>query len=244
MLKYDKATTTYHISSHILLVLHLCQLERVLLGPEHLSTVLDSGPVWLQNSVLPHLRVLVSLPLSEAPLRRDQNLLSSRELELGTSECLDSTGLLVVLHPHGQKRPPNLHSGHCSLGLAKGTSHSSLESIGPGTAQHFVDSEHVEGVLPRILHHVLVSTDPRSLQRLPRELFQFVRDEMDTARELIDTGPLAPNIVYPDLGVRHTPAEARLGVGLVLTIPVATRRAATHTHLIYLISLSQQLGPM
>merc|ERR1719230_1281723 len=135
---------TYHMSSHILLVLHLCQLERVLLGPEHLSAVLDSGSVWLQNSILPHLRVLVSLPLCEAPLRRHQNLLSSWELELCTSECLDSTGLLVVLHPHRQERLSNLHSSHCSLGLTKGTSHSSLEPIGPGTAQHFVNSDHVK----------------------------------------------------------------------------------------------------
>jgi len=51
---------------------------------------------------------------------------------------------------------------------------------------------------------------------------------MDTERELVHSGLLATKVIDADLGVGDTATEAGLGVWLVLTVAVATGRAATH----------------
>lgn len=50
---------------------------------------------------------------------------------------------------------------------------------------------------------------------LGRKLLVLVGDEVDTERELVNTGTLTAQIEDPDLGVGHTTVEARLGVRLV-----------------------------
>lgn len=51
---------------------------------------------------------------------------------------------------------------------------------------------------------------------------------MHGAREGVGVILLAASIINTDLRVRDTPAEAGLGVGLVLAVPVALVRPATH----------------
>ena len=71
---------------------------------------------------------------------------------------------MLVVSPDGDEGLSNVNAGNGAKGLAESTSHSSLEPIGSGTGQHFVDAEHMEGVntnadveliLGRVLHHVL-----------------------------------------------------------------------------------------
>ena len=54
-----------------------------------LGHVLHVDAVGLEVAARPHLLVLVAVPLGEAKLLADEDLLTARELELGTSESLD-----------------------------------------------------------------------------------------------------------------------------------------------------------
>ena len=55
-----------------------------------LGDVLHVHSVVLQSARLLHLGVLLPGPLAEAPVLADEDLLTSRELELGAPESLDS----------------------------------------------------------------------------------------------------------------------------------------------------------
>ena len=123
------------------------------------------------------------------------------------------------------------------MSLAEGASHSSLEPIGSGTGQHFVDPQDVEGVNPdpdvesilaAVLDKVFVAADTPSLESLRGELLQLVRHQVDRQRELVNSGLLTSQVEDPDLGVGDTAAEPGLGVGLVLAVAVATRWTPAH----------------
>ena len=71
---------------------------------------------------------------------------------------------VLFLDSDGIQRLSDFDSGTLLHGFTEGSSHTGLKSIGSGTGQHFVDSEHMEGVdtnadveliLGRVLHHVL-----------------------------------------------------------------------------------------
>ena len=49
----------------------------------------------------------------------------------------------VVTGPHGEQNLADVHASNSSIGLAPGTTHSSLQSIGTGTRQHLVDTDDV-----------------------------------------------------------------------------------------------------
>jgi len=83
----------------------------------------------------------------------------------------------------------------------------------------------VERVLPTVLDHVLVGGDTGSLHGLGTDLFLLPRDQVDAVREKVDSRAFQASIEDADLGVRDTAAEAGLGVGLVLDLPVAAGRA-------------------
>jgi hypothetical protein len=79
-------------------------------------------------------------------------------------------------------------------------------------------------VLPGVLRHVLVARDTSGLQRLARYILLLPRHQVHAVREFIHSLLLHAHIVDADLGIGHTPAEARLGVRLVLDLPVASSR--------------------
>merc|ERR1719171_2170148 len=87
---------------------------------------------------------------------------------------------------------------------------------------------HVKEVLPRICNHVLVRRDTCCFQGLAVDLLALVRDKVDRGGELVAGDLLLPDLVDADLRVRHTAAEARLRVGLVLLVAVAARGSAAH----------------
>ena len=128
------------------------------------------------------------------------------------------------------------------------------------TRQHLVDTEHVEWmysnphvelILSRVLHHVLVGTDTAGFHGLARDLFNLVRHKMDTERKFRAWCLLPSQVKDPNLGVCikqtlytvadrltkwdrqrqchtwHTTAETGLGVGLVLAVAVAKHHNIT-----------------
>merc|ERR1712176_1113664 len=111
-----------------------------------LRQVLDVAAIRLQGSIGPPLRVLLPLPLGEPKLLAHVDLLPARELELRPSQSLNNVSLVFVMRPDRDKNLTNPDPGSCSMGLAIGSSHSGLQPISSGTAQHFVDPEDMEGV--------------------------------------------------------------------------------------------------
>ena len=137
----------------------------------------------------------------------------------------------------------DVDTGDKAVGLAEGTTHTSLKSIGTGARQHLVDTDdvvgvgadaEVEGLLTGGLHHVpwrcvsrkssfspgacrgyvLVGANTGSLEGLGGDLLILVGDEVNAEGELVDVGLLATEIEDANLGVGHTTVEARLRVRL------------------------------
>ena len=55
-----------------------------------LRDVLHVNSIVLQDSLLLHLGVLLAVPLAEAPVLADEDLLTAGELELGAPQSLDN----------------------------------------------------------------------------------------------------------------------------------------------------------
>ena len=77
----------------------------------------------------------------------------------------------------------NVDSGHRTLGLSKGTSHTCLKPVSTSTGQHLVDVDDMEGVetysdvktiFATAFHHVLVGTNIGSLQGFRGELLILI----------------------------------------------------------------------
>ena len=66
-----------------------------------LGNVLDCDSVVLDPACLSASHVLVTAELGEAPLVGSHNLLPARELELGTTKCLDNVVGVGILGAHG-----------------------------------------------------------------------------------------------------------------------------------------------
>merc|ERR1711860_28465 len=202
-----------------------------------IGEVLNADAVGRQEKGLAHSIVLLSWPASETPFARHEQLLTTRELELRSSEGLDDVGLVLVLTTNAQHSLSNVDASDQSLGLSKSSSHSGLEPISSGARQHLVDTNdvegvdtdaHVEGVFAHHLDHVLVGADTSRFEGLGGELFMLVGDHVDAQGKFIDASPLTTQVVNTNLGIRDTPAETRLGVRFVLAVPIAPRRPATH----------------
>lgn len=177
-------------------------------------------------------KILVFRKLRKSPLAGDKQLLSARELVLGTTERLKRMWLILLLGPHTKQSLANLNSSHRPEGLPEGAAHACLQAIGACTREHFVDTKYVEwvgayaemeGVLSACLGHVLVAGDTCGFESLRRELLLLVGHEMGGEGKFVDAGRLATQIEDADLRVRDTAAVAGLRVRLVLAVTVATR---------------------
>lgn len=157
------------------------------------------------------------------------HLLTTRVLELGTTQCFDNLRLVAVGRTHRHDRLADAHTRHGSLRLAEGSAHSSLQPIGAGARQHLVDANDVERmhthadverILAAVLDEVLVAANATGLQSFGAQLLQLVGHQVHAQREVLDGGALAAQIKDADLGVGDTTAEPRLRVRLVLAVPV------------------------
>jgi len=178
-----------------------------------------------------------SVELGETELLGKEDLLSAGELELRSSESFAGSGFVLVFDSDGHEWLSNSNTSDETLGFTVGTSHTSLESISSSARQHLVDSDDVEwmdshtemeSILTDGLDEVLVGADSSSFHSFRGKLFQFVGDHDDVSWEEEDGGLLRSKIVDSDLRVWDTSAESRLGVRLVLAIPIASGWAATH----------------
>ncbi|KAI5405308.1 hypothetical protein KIW84_052183, partial [Lathyrus oleraceus] len=109
------------------------------------------------------------------PLPADDDLLTTRELELSTTECLLCMMAIVVLASDGKKHLTNSNPSTCSKWLSKSSSHTSLKPISSSTREHLVDPKNmermhsdpqVECILSGKFRHVLVAGNPSSFQCL------------------------------------------------------------------------------
>lgn len=177
------------------------------------------------------------------PKKTQIYLLSTRELELGSTKSLETSSHMVLLWPNRHDHLPNINSSHCTLWFTKRSSHPCLEPawlniplhhserewhhhspISSGTRQHFVDAQHVkwvesypnmELVFPGMFDHVLVGTDPTCLQSLTGQLLIFIGDKMNTGWEYVHWHSLWTQVKYPYLCIwsDHEVVEEREGCG-------------------------------
>ena len=107
------------------------------------------------------------------------------------------------------------------MGLAKGTAHTGLETIGSGARQHLVDTDdmvrvgtdtEMETFLSGNLDEVLVGANTGGFESLGRKLLVLVGDKVDAEREVVGVGTLTAEIEDADLGIRYTTVEPALGV--------------------------------
>ena len=120
----------------------------------------------------------------------------------------------------------DVDTGDSAVGLAPGTTHTRLQSIGTGARQHLVDTDdmvgvggdtEVETVLSGVLDHVLVGANTGGFEGFGTQLLVLVGDEMDAEREVIDLGALSAQIEDSDLGIGDTTVEPGLRVRLETT---------------------------
>lgn len=158
-------------------------------------------------------------------------------LVLGSPECLNSSGTVSIPCPDRQDDLADVDTRNETVGLAESTAHTRLQSIRTSARQHLVDTDYMvrvgadaemETFLSGDFDEVLVGANTGGFESLGGDLLVLVRDQVDAEGKLVDVGTLAAEIEDADLGVGHTTVEARLGVRLVLAIPVATGGTACH----------------
>ncbi len=185
-------------------------------------------------AVLAELGILLASERSETPLVRDDDLLATGELELGTTEGLDNVALVGVLGAHRHEDLLDVHASAQADGFTERTTHTGLQAIRASAGKHLVDANnvprvhtnpHVERILACVLDQVLVGANASGLKGLAGKLLLLEGDHVNAERELVDGGLLATKIENSDLRVGHTTAVARLDVGLVFTEAVAASRA-------------------
>lgn len=67
-------------------------------------------------------------------------------LVLRSPQSLNGSSTVGVTGPDGQNDLTDVDTGDSTVGLAPGTTHTSLQPIRTGTGQHLVDTDDVEGV--------------------------------------------------------------------------------------------------
>jgi hypothetical protein len=199
------------------------EAAHVLLEVAVVAEELDVGTVDLDATGSLAVEVLVAAERGEAPVLGDNDLLATGELVLRSAESLKSEVTVRVTSADAHDDLADVDTGDSAVGLAPGTTHTGLQSIGTGARQHLVDTDDVEGVgadaqvetlLAAVLDEVLVGADTGGLEGLRAQLLILVGDEVDAEREVVDVGTLATEIEDANLGVGHTTVEARLGVRL------------------------------
>jgi len=181
--------------------------------------------------------VLLRGEASEADLAGDIDSLTASELHLCTAEGLDEVGAVGGLGADREDDVADVDTGDHACGLAKGTTHTGLETISACAGKHLVDTEDVEGVdtdtevealLAGVLGKVLVGAHTGCLKSLRGVVLLLKGNKVDTERELVNSGITVSKIVHTDLAVRNTTAIARLDVRLAVLNTVAATRTSAH----------------
>merc|ERR1712055_309298 len=100
-----------------------------LLRGTFIRIILHIGTIRFDGTITPSLHILLPIPLSKPPLLGGENLLTTRELELGTSQSLHCGGFLCVLTTNGHQGLADVDTCNSSLWFPVRSSHSCLEPI-------------------------------------------------------------------------------------------------------------------
>ena len=175
--------------------------------------------------------------LGESELTGNEHLLSSWELELGSSEGFSGVVDLEWSGTDGDKDGSDVDTSRLAKSLSVSVSHTSLESISTGTGKHFVNTDDVPWVdsdsnmetkFTSVVLHEFVSGNTSCLKCLRGDLLLLVGNKMDAAWELIPMGLSLSSVVNTNLWVWHSTIEARLWIWLIFLVSVATRWSSSH----------------
>jgi len=178
---------------------------------------LDIGAIDLDTAFLAKLDVFVTTKRGEAPVLADNDLLAAWELVLRAAESFNGSSAVGISRSDRQDDLADIDTGNLAIGLAKGATHASLQTIGSGTGQHLIDADdvvrvgadtHVETFLSGNLDQVLVAADTGGFESFRGQLFVFVGYEMDTGGEFIYTRLLSSKVIDSDLSIWHTTVES------------------------------------
>ena len=199
-----------------------------------IDTISDDLAILLES-------VVVGLvELGETELSGDEDLLTSWELELGSSQGFLSVGDVISVDSDGQEDLSDTDSGTLAETLSESTSHSLLESICTSAGKHLVDSNdvpwvdsdsHVEVLSTNVGGHVLVASNSGGLESFRSDLLLFVTNQMDACWEVVVSGSLLTDIVDSQLWVWDTSVESGLWIWLIFLVSVAPRWSSTHFNL-------------
>jgi hypothetical protein len=182
-----------------------------------LSDILNSDTIRDDPSVLSALNVNVPVELGEAPLLAQHNLLSSRELELGTAKSLNDVLIVRVLGADRDNDLPDVDTSSHLHRLTIRSTHTGGETIGSGAGKHLVLTNDVERVsasadvvafLARGLDQILVASDTGSLKSAGSKLLLLIGHKVGDERESIDRSSLGSTVIDTNLGVGDTTAKA------------------------------------
>ena len=193
--------------------------------------IFNRGAVRDNPAFLSSLSIFGTIELGETPLVGSHDLLTSRELELGTTQSLNNVGSVVILGAHREDDLADSNTGSHFHWLAVRSTHTGGETICAGAGKHLVLTDDVERVgtatnvvtfLAGGLDKVLVACDTSGFKSASGQLFLLIGDQVGNEWELIDRGLLGSAIINSDLGIWDTTAETRLNVRLVLLETNAT----------------------
>lgn len=142
--KLNKLVWRNNILSLGNILISLGESLNVLLNGTMVTQELHVGTINLNTTFLTKTNVFLAMQGSETPVLGDNNLLATGELVHGTTESLDGNFAIGVAGSHGQEDLANVDSGNGTVGLAEGTTHTGLETIGTCARQHLVDTDNVE----------------------------------------------------------------------------------------------------
>jgi hypothetical protein len=167
---------------------------------------LDVAAVDLDPALLALGDVLLTTEAGETPVLADDDLLATRELNslarhqsctsfrfstylvLGSPQSLEGSGAVGIPRANRQNDLADVDARNGTVGLAKGTTHTRLQSIGTSARQHLVDADNVvrvgadaemETFLSGDFDKVLVGANAGRLERLRGQLLVLVGDKVD-----------------------------------------------------------------
>ena len=103
-----------------------------------------------------------------------------------------------------------------------------INKIRGNKGRGWVNYSEMETFFSALFNQVFVGLNTGGFEGLRRDLFLFTRDDMDRDGENFVAGSLVTRVVDSESGVRHTSVIARLRVGLVLAVSVASSRSSSH----------------
>jgi len=198
---------------------------------------LNIGTILSELSFILEFSVIFVAELGETVFTGNDDLLSTGELELASSEGFDSMGNVLFNKSDGVEDLVDLNSGDFTDGLTESTSHTGLESISTGAGKHFVNSDNVprvdstsqmETFFTAFLDQVLVGSNTASFHGFGGDLFLFKGDKMNGIREFFNLSSLLAGIVNSDSGIGDTSVITRLGEWLTTPVSVASSGSSSH----------------